>query len=92
MNNSMAAIRKRNIDISAYSKYTQGGVSSLRKSMRNVAENLSQFRIREGEVANTAAASAVDELGHIQEIAKIYREDEMTALESQARRRKSAFV
>jgi twitching motility protein PilJ len=77
MNNSMAEIRDRNMDISTHSEHTQGGVSSLQASMHDVAENLSQFRIEEESVV-------VEELSGIDgnPTAMVYGEEEMVALES----------
>lgn len=77
MNNSMSEIRDRNLEISEFSETTQGGVGSLQESMRDVAENLSQFKIetREaGESVEQALRSSVSR--------KVYKEVEMSALES----------
>ena len=80
MNSSMDAIRERNLDISEYSESTLVGVSSLTTSMREVAESLSQFRIEEiTETERTLAA--IEDLKKIQASKKVYREEEMTALE-----------
>ncbi|CAA0121831.1 Methyl-accepting chemotaxis protein 2 [Halioglobus japonicus] len=81
MNNSMDAIRERNLDISEYSESTLVGVSALTASMRDVAESLSQFRIEEiTETERTLAA--IEDLKNIQGAKKVYREEEMTALET----------
>lgn len=80
MNNSMDAIRERNLDISEYSESTQTGVSSLKASMRDVAESLSQFKIEQISEADRAMA-AIEELKYLQSAKKVYREDEMKALE-----------
>jgi twitching motility protein PilJ len=83
MNSSMDAIRERNLDISEYSESTKDGVSSLKTSMREVAENLSQFKIEEiSETDRTLAA--IEDLKKIQSAKKVYREDEMKALETAA--------
>jgi len=74
MNNSMAEIRDRNLEISEFSENTQGGVGSLQTSMREVAANLSQFKIEKNETGGKPAPSAVSR--------KVYQEDEMVALES----------
>jgi len=74
MNNSMSEIRDRNLEISEFSEYTQGGVGSLQKSMRDVAENLSQFKIEKDESAKAALRSAGAR--------KVYAEDEMSAMET----------
>ncbi len=74
MNNSMAEIRDRNLEISEFSEDTQGGVGSLQESMREVAANLSQFRIEKNEVPESAPQSSASP--------KVYKEVEMAALES----------
>ena len=81
MNSSMDEIRERNLDISEYSESTQVGVSGLKNSMRDVEENLSQFKI-EGAPVSEAGPADVDDLKKIQSATKIYEEDEMSALES----------
>jgi len=80
MNSSMDAIRERNLDISEYSESTQNGVSSLNASMRDVADSLSQFKIEEISEAERTMA-AIEDLKRIQSARKVYREDEMKALE-----------
>ena len=81
MNSSMDAIRERNLDISEYSESTQEGVSSLIASMREVDESLSQFRIEDvRETERTLAA--IEDLKKIQSAKKVYREEEMEALEN----------
>jgi methyl-accepting chemotaxis protein len=80
MNSSMDAIRERNLDISEYSESTQVGVGSLKASMRELAESLSQFRIEEvSETERTLAA--IEDLKKIQTAKKVYREEEMNVLE-----------
>jgi len=74
MNNSMSEIRDRNLEISEFSEYTQGGVGNLQKSMRDVAENLSQFKVGEADQPEKALRSAGAR--------KVYGEDEMSAMES----------
>jgi methyl-accepting chemotaxis protein len=81
INSSMDEIRERNLDICEYSESTQVGVSSLKASMRDVADSLRQFKI-ESEGAADLSVSAVDDLKHIQNAKKIYREEEMKAFES----------
>jgi len=80
MNSSMDAIRERNLDISEYSESTQMGVSSLKASMRDVADSLSQFKIEEVSEAERTMA-AIEDLKKIQSARKVYREEEMKALE-----------
>lgn len=57
MNASMDQIRERNLDISEFSEGTQVGVKSLKTSMREVAESLSQFKIVEPKGEDPAVAS-----------------------------------
>ena len=81
MNSSMDAIRERNLDISEYGESTQVGVSSLKTSMRDVAESLSRFKIEEISEADRTMA-AIEELKNLQVTSKVYREEEMKALEA----------
>jgi methyl-accepting chemotaxis protein len=81
MNSSMDEIRERNLDISEYSESTQVGVGSLRTSMRDVAKNLRQFKIEKAR-GDEQGLSAVEDLKRIQDASQIYREEEMSALES----------
>ena len=83
MNNSMSEIRERNVDISEYSEFTQIGVSSLQKSMRDVAQNLSEFKIEEATSAtNVSKLKGPRDLEHLQEAGRVYQEEEMSALEA----------
>jgi methyl-accepting chemotaxis protein len=89
MNNSMAEIRERNVDIAEYSEFTQIGVSELQASMRDVADNLSQFRIEEG-VANAAFdLKTADEVEHINGARASFAEDQMSAMETDGEARVS---
>ncbi|MEZ5503588.1 MAG: methyl-accepting chemotaxis protein [Halioglobus sp.] len=80
MNSSRDAIRERNLDISEYSESTQVGVSSLKNSMRDVADSLSQFKIEEVSEAERTLA-AIEDLKKLQAAKKVYREEEMKAME-----------
>ncbi len=93
MNNSMSEIRERNVDISEYSESTQKGVSSLQQTMREVAENLSQFRIEQNETATASSQedlADIDDLEHIHDASQVLEEDEMEALENADRDEKQA--
>ncbi|GAB5451375.1 MAG: chemotaxis chemoreceptor PilJ [Halioglobus sp.] len=83
MNSAMDEIRERNLDISEYSESTQVGVKSLQDSMRNVAESLSQFKIEQdvGDADQEVGVTGVEDLRQIQSATKIYREEEMQAME-----------
>lgn len=90
MNSSMDEIRERNLDISEYSESTQVGVKSLQTSMRDVAESLSQFRIdEEGSNADLAVAAAPS-VEPVQGAKKVFREEEMQALEETAEETKAS--
>lgn len=80
MNASMDEIRERNLDISEYSESTQVGVKSLQTSMRDVAENLSQFRIDEDSVRELSLAK-VEEMKSFQNAKTVFQEEEMQGLE-----------
>ncbi|HDY81937.1 MAG: hypothetical protein DRQ65_00390 [Gammaproteobacteria bacterium] len=88
MNSSMDEIRERNLDISEYSESTQVGVSSLKTSMRDVAKNLRQFKIEKARTGEQDL-SVVEDLKHIQDASRVYREDEMSAMESAEKTRAS---
>jgi hypothetical protein len=83
MNSSMSRISERNLDISEYSEFTQIGVSSLQKSMRDVAQNLSEFKIEEtAAMARVSGLKGPRDLENLQEAGRVYQEEEMSALET----------
>jgi methyl-accepting chemotaxis protein len=81
MNSAMDEIRERNVEISRFSQSTQVGVSGLKQSMREVAENLRQFKI-EDESADSAVLTGLEEISQIPEPKRVYGEDEMSAMET----------
>ena len=82
MSKAISEIRERNNDISEYSEFTQMGVGSLKKSMRDVADNLSQFRIEQGSSGHLAETIRLDEFQQVQDAAKIYPAGEMATLDT----------
>ena len=82
MSSSMAEIRERNMEIGELSESTQVGVTSLQKSMRQAVQNLGQFKIGGGSAYQQAGINELEELGKIRAATHVYREEEMTALES----------
>jgi hypothetical protein len=89
MNNSMADIRERNVDISEYSESTQVGVSALQQTMRQVADNLSQFKI-ESELLLDEDSDLSDNAAVVSDISKVYGEQRIAELEAgQARKQAS---
>jgi twitching motility protein PilJ len=89
MNSSMARISERNLDISEYSENTQAGVNNLQSTMRDVADNLSQFRIGDDDVQSFSLQDDLDSLESLKGASKIYDEDEMSALETEEESRLS---
>ncbi len=83
MNSSMARIRDRNLEISEFSEFTQIGVSGLQKSMREVAENLSQFKIGDSNTAESHGVAEPEQVAAVPVAAQVYDEAEMTELEDQ---------
>jgi methyl-accepting chemotaxis protein len=86
MNSSMARIRDRNLEISEFSEFTQIGVSALQKSMREVAENLSQFKIGDSNASEPQAVAEPEDVAAVPVAAQVYDEAEMTELEDQPAR------
>jgi len=91
MSSSMAEIRERNLEISELNETAQKGVNSLQRSMRDAAQNLGQFRI-DGDSAYQSPAATEEDVGDLESIraaTQVYREEEMTALESAEKTRAS---
>ena len=87
----MAEIRERNLEISELNETAQKGVNSLQRSMRDAAQNLGQFRI-DGDSAYQSPAATEEDVGDLESIraaTQVYREEEMTALESAEKTRAS---
>jgi len=78
MNNSMAQIRERNIEIGKFSETTRTGVSLLQRSMHDAAAGLEQFRLDSG---SSPAPAQVDGLEKIAVASRVYREEDMSSLE-----------
>ncbi len=82
VNTAMSEIRERNVDINEFGEFGQIGVSSLQKSMHEVADNLGRFRIEQASQQHLADIAKLEELQQIQDATKIYGEAEMSALET----------
>ncbi|MCP4509841.1 MAG: hypothetical protein GY826_25990 [Fuerstiella sp.] len=87
MNNSMADIRERNVDISEYSESTQVGVSALQQTMRQVADNLSQFKI-ESELLLDEDSDLSDSPAPVR---RVYDEQQMAELEAGESRKQASL-
>lgn len=83
MNNSMAEIRQHNTAIDKFSESTQGGVTRLQMSMRDVSRSLEQFRVdgMSGKDSAQRKLADVEELGRMQ-AGQVYKEAQMDALET----------
>lgn len=81
MNSSMAQIRERNLEISRFSESTQLGVTSLQESMREASRSLGQFRIDSRASLPEEDLEETAELEHIPAATRVYREEDMSALE-----------
>jgi len=88
MNSSMAQIRERNLEIGKFSESTRGGVARLQRSMRDASESLARFKA-ERDRGRTHSASDVAELEQIPAAPRVYREEDMSALENAGRTRAS---
>jgi len=82
MNSSMTQIRERNIEIGKFSESTRVGVGRLQRTMRDASESLGKFKA-DGVVArDNGAAAELDELEPIGVAPRVYREEDMSALET----------
>lgn len=89
MNNSMAQIRERNVEIGKFSEATRLGVARLQRSMRDASHGLSQFRIDQAVVLSESAAANREELEPIGAASRVYLEEDMSALEAAEQARAS---
>lgn len=80
MSNAISEIRERNNGISEYSEFTQMGVGNLKKSMHDVADNLSQLRTEQGSSGHLAETIRLDEFQQAQDVEKTYPEGETATL------------
>jgi len=92
MSSSMAEIRGRNQEITELNDSTQIDVSNLQKSVRDAAYGLGQFRIEGDGAYQQGSAVEVEELDSIRAPSQVYREEEMSALESAENTRVSVWA
>ncbi len=81
MNKSMAQIRERSVEIGKLSDATRSGVGRLQRSMHQAFTGLDQFQL-DTRAASTPAPAAVKELDKIAVPSRVYREEDMSALEA----------
>jgi methyl-accepting chemotaxis protein len=82
MNSSMTQIRERNLEIGKVSESTRVGVARLQHAMQDAAESLGKFKSGAGERTAENQAIQVEELEQIGVAPTVYREEDMSALES----------
>ena len=89
MNNSMTQIRERNIEIGKFSESTRLGVGRLQRTMRDASASLGKFKA--GGAVNPAkdVSAELDELEPIGVAPRVYREEDMSALEASEQARAS---
>ena len=88
MSSSMAEIAERNLEITELNETAQKDVNSLQRSMQSAVSSLGQFRI-DSDGAYSAAVGEVEDLESIRSATRVYREEEMSALESAQKKRAS---
>ena len=81
MNKSMAQIRECSMEIGKLSDATRTGVSRLQRSMHQAVSGLGQFRLDGSAPVVVPAPAAVEELDNIAVASRVYREEDMSALE-----------
>ena len=80
MSSSMAEIRERNLEISELSASTQDGVNALQCCVGEVAEGLDHFRTESDSAYQRSMPG--EELEPVRTATRVYREEEMSALEA----------
>tara|TARA_R110001592_G_scaffold337300_1_gene623577 strand:+ start:187297 stop:189375 length:2079 start_codon:yes stop_codon:yes gene_type:complete len=89
MNSSMTQIRERNIEIGKFSESTRIGVGRLQRTMRDASASLGKFKAG-GTVNQSKDVSAeLEELEPIGVAPRVYREEDMSALEASEQARAS---
>jgi twitching motility protein PilJ len=87
MNSSMTQIRERNIEIGKFSESTRMGVGRLQRAMRDASESLGKFKAGSAAAHADDASTEPDELEPIGVAPRVYREEDMSALETSQKAR-----
>ena len=82
MNSSMTQIREKNLEIGKVSESTRVGVARLQRAMQDAAESLGKFKADSANRAPESKAIKMEGLEPIGVAATVYREEDMSALES----------
>jgi twitching motility protein PilJ len=89
MNSSMTQIRERNLEIGKFSESTRVGVGRLQRTMRDASESLGKFKAGGAAVHSDGMNAELDELEPIGVATRVYREEDMSALEASEQARAS---
>ena len=89
MNSSMTQIRERNLEIGKFSETTRVGVARLQKTMRDASESLGKFKSDGDSRIGAAETAELDDLAPIGVAPRVYREEDMSALETAEQARAS---
>jgi twitching motility protein PilJ len=89
MNSSMTQIRERNLEIGKFSESTRVGVGRLQRTMRDASESLGKFKAGGAAVHSDGMNAELDELEPIGVATRVYREEDMSALETSEQARAS---
>ena len=82
MNSSMTQIREKNLEIGKVSESTRVGVARLQRAMQDASESLGKFKADSANRAPESKAIKMEGLEPIGVAATVYREEDMSALES----------
>jgi twitching motility protein PilJ len=89
MNNSMTQIRERNQEIGKFSESTRVGVGRLQRTMRDASLSLGNFKAEGAPARSNNVSAELDELEPIGVAPRVYREEDMSALETSEQARAS---
>ncbi len=89
MSSSMAEIGERNLEITELNESAQKDVNALQRSMHSAMSSLGQFRIDSDGAYGAPVVGEVEDLESIRSATRVYREEEMSALESAQKKRAS---
>ena len=89
MNSSMTQIRERNTEIGKFSEGTRLGVGRLQRAMRDASESLGKFKAGGAAAPGNDMSAELDEVEPIGVAPRVYREEDMSALETSEQARAS---
>jgi len=89
MNSSMTQIRERNTEIGKFSEGTRLGVGRLQRTMRDASTSLGKFKAGGAAAPGNDMGAELDEVEPIGVAPRVYREEDMSALETSEQARAS---